>query len=87
MNDLIVVPTSVSSIELSATTRFTETIGWVSNHEWYLANFTPLSIEGFEEELATDLSAHVIFLYRLCFTQFITTIPGNCLKAICIRCE
>ncbi len=29
--DLVVVPTSVSSIELSATTRFIETIGWVFN--------------------------------------------------------
>jgi len=29
--DLVVVPTSVSSIELSATTRFIEKIGWVFN--------------------------------------------------------
>ena len=53
--DLVVVPTSVSSIELSATTRFIETIDWVFNSK----NGIPPTLllcpsRVSEAELATD---------------------------------
>jgi len=53
--DLVVVPTSVSSIELSATTRFIETIGWVFNSKNGIAPTLLLCPSRVSEaELATD---------------------------------
>ena len=53
--DLVVVPTSVSSIELSATTRFIETIGWVFNSKNGISPTLLLCPSRVSEaELATD---------------------------------
>ena len=53
--DLVVVPTSVSSIELSATTRFIETIGWVFNSKSGISPTLLLCPSRVSEaELATD---------------------------------
>ena len=60
--DLVVVPTSVSSIELSATTRFIETIGWVFNSKSGIRQLYSFVHQGFRSRTCTDLSAHVIFV-------------------------
>jgi cellulose biosynthesis protein BcsQ len=53
--DLVVVPTSVSSIELSATTRFIETIGWVFSSKSGVSPTLLLCPSRVSEaELATD---------------------------------
>ena len=53
--DLVVVPTSVSSIELSATVRFIETIGWVFNSKNGISPSLLLCPSRVSEaELATD---------------------------------
>ena len=52
---MVVVPTSVSSIELSATTRFIETIGWVFNSKNGISPTLLLCPSRVSEaELATD---------------------------------
>jgi hypothetical protein len=73
--DLIVVPTSVSSIELSATIRFIETIvGFLILRVVSRQLYSFVRQEFLKQNLRLTLSARVIFLYRSCFClQFIMT--------------